>query len=170
MNTKIDKSAMLHTSRGQVYLLWAVICAIGFVATHYVQRKQINGFWLLLSVVGLGYMLKVMPLGVRQMRNIYLAWLVPITFGMVMSALAFQLDSLVQLSGYLGSFWLAVMAVGFLWNGLVDPPSGWYWVAVGLNVTAALLCWRVEWFLINQYLVAAVVSTWSMLNLWLFRS
>jgi len=40
----------------RVYLVWAIVILIGFVATHFHQLPDINNLWLLLSVVGLTYM------------------------------------------------------------------------------------------------------------------
>lgn len=170
MSSSIRWKFLINDTRSRVYLLWAIIVTGGFIATHYFQRKEINPVWTLLSLVGLGYMAYVMPLKIRQMRRILLAWLVPITFGMIISGLAFRVDSLAGVIPYLGVFWLVVMAAGYTWNGLVDPPGFWYWFAAGLNIIAALLCYFFEPFTLQQYLVAAVISGWSMLYLWLLRT
>lgn len=170
MNERLSLTFLLNDTRSRVYLLWAVLVTAGFVATHYVQRKQINPVWAVMSLVALGYMLRVMPLRVRQMRLIFLSWLVPIFIGMTVSGLAFIVEPLFGLVPYLGSFWLVVMAVGYAWNGLVDEPAGWYWFAVGINLVGAILCSFVDAFVMQQYLVAAVISGWSMVNLWLFRT
>lgn len=170
MNEKIDWGFLVSDSRARVYLLWAVLTVVGFTTTHFFQRREINGLWLLIAIIGLGYMYKVMPLRVKQMKHIYVAWLVPITVGLVVSSLAFRVETLASLTGYLGAYWLVVLAVGYGLNGLVDPPSEWYWFAVGLNALAALLCFYIEPFTVGQYLIAAIVSGWSMLNLWLFRT
>lgn len=170
MQEKVRWKFLISDTRSQVYLLWAVIVAVGFVTTHNYQRKEINIAWFALSVLGLGFMLKVMPLKIRQMKLILLSWLVPVTFGMAVSYLAFRLDSLLELTGYLGVFWLFVMAAGYIWNGIVDPPSKWYFIAAGMNIIAGVLCYFAEPFLVQQYLIAAIISTWSMLNLWLLRT
>jgi hypothetical protein len=159
-------------TRARVYLLWKILATGGFVATHLHQRKTINPFWFTLSLIGLGYMYRVMPLKVRQMRQIFLAWLVPITIGMAVSGVVFYVHTpwAGDLIANLGAFWLVIMAVGYLWNGLVDPPSFWYYFAAFINFVAALLCYRyADWHSV-QYLIAAVISAWSMLNLWLLRS
>jgi len=171
MNDKIDWNFILSDTRGRVYLLWAILAPWGFVATHYFQQMGILFVWLAISVVGLGYMYRVMPLRVRQMQLIFAAWLVPIASGMLVSLLVFYNHALAELLLVrLGAFWLLVMAAGYIWNGLVDPPSGWYWFAAAVNVVAGVVCWTVEPFTTAQYLIAAIVSAWSMLSLWLFRT
>ncbi len=171
MNDKIPSfNYLLTDKRARVYLLWMLLVTIGFVLTHYIQTKQINGFWALLSVIGLGYMAWVMPLKESKMKLILAAWFFPILIGMTVSGLAFRVDSLSGLIGYLGAFWLVVMAFGYLFNGLVDAPSKFYWFAFGLNLVLGLLCFFIEPFNIAQYLIASIVSFWSMSYLWLFRS
>lgn len=172
MNDKIDWQYLFSETRARVYLLWAVLATGGFIATHYYQRQQINGPWYLISLIGLGYMYKVMPLKVRQMRNIFLAWFVPIVSGLLVSASVFyqQSPAAIYLILHLGGFWLFVMAAAYFFNGLVDRPSSWYWFAAVLNVLAGILCFVVDAFTASQYLIAAIVSAWSMLYLWLFRA
>lgn len=170
MNQPLRLRFLLNDSRARVYLLWALLVAGGFVATHYFQRKEINPVWAVLSIIGLGYMLRVMPFKVRQMRLIFLSWLIPIFIGMVCSGLAFRMAPFDGLIEYLGVFWLLVMAVGYAWNGLVDRPAGWYFFAAGLNVLAAAACFFNADFLAVQYLIAAVIGAWSMLYLWLLRT
>ncbi len=170
MNNTLDFKFLISDTRSRVYLLWAVLVTVGFVATHYYQMKNINAVWFVLSVIGLGYMFKAMPLKIKSMRNIFLAWLIPILFGMTVSGLAFRIDSLAEIIPYLGAFWLLVMSAGYALNGLVDSPSTWYWFAAMLNLAAGLACFFLEPFTAAQYLVAAAVSAWSMLNLWIFRT
>lgn len=171
MDKLIDWKFLFTETRARIYLLWAALTAVGFTAAHYAQRDiTINGFWVVLSLIGLGYMYNVMPMRLAPAKKIFNAWLRPITFGMAVSIAVFYVDAGRSLIPYLGAFWLFVMAVGFLLNGLADPPSEWYWVAVALHSIAGLLIiFRVD-LLPVQWLIAAVVSTWSMLNLWLFRS
>lgn len=166
----MDFKLLFHESRAQVYLLWAVLIGIGYTTTHYYQNPNINPVWFALSVIGFVFMYRVMPLKVHQMRNIYLAWLIPIAVGFIFSALAARTDLMPELLGYLGAFWLLIQAFGFFWNGIVDPPSEWYFIAAGVNAVAATLCYLITDFTIYQYLIAAIVTVWSMLSLWLFRS
>ncbi|GAC1387534.1 MAG: hypothetical protein NVS1B7_0670 [Candidatus Saccharimonadales bacterium] len=170
MNDTLDCKALWANTRAQVYLLWAVLTGVGYVATHYYQNPNINIVWIILSVIGLGYMAKVMPLQIAQMKKIFLAWLVPIIVGIAVSGLAVHTQLFPQLVGYLGAFWLVVMAVGYVSNGIVDQPSTWYYVAAALNLLAALLIYTVDQLVVSQYLIVAVISVWSMLNLWIFRS
>jgi len=170
MDEKLSLRFLLNDSRSCVYLLWALLVTAGFVATHYFQREEINPLWFGLSILGLGYMFKIMPLKVHQMRRIFVSWFVPIVFGMVISVLAFRVAVLSEVIPYLGVFWLVVMAVGYAWNGAVDQPAKWYYVAAGLNILAAILCYYVNAFTMQQYLVAAIVSAWSMLYLWILRT
>ncbi len=170
MDSPLNLQALLNTTRGRVYLLWAVLVGVGYVATHFYQVRLINGLWLALSILGLGYMFRVMPLRLGFMKRIYLSWLVPITIGMAVSGLAFYITDLAGLIGKLGAFWLLVQAVGFLWNGLVDRPGLWYFIAAGVNLAAGLALFVYAPLLPVQYLIAAIVSVWSMVMLFLFRS
>jgi hypothetical protein len=170
MNNTLDIGFLLHDTRARVYLLWAFLASTGFVTTHYYQKHEINALWFGISFVGLAYMFKVMPLKVKSMRNIFLAWLIPITIGMSVTAAAFYVDAWTELIAYLGAFWLFVMAAGYTANSLVDKPSTWYLVAAVLNVAAGFACFYIDSFTAAQYLVAAIISGWSMLNLWVFRT
>jgi hypothetical protein len=169
---EIDIQYLLNTTRARIYLLWAVLVTGGFVATHFYQDQNINIIWTIISVIGLGYMLKTMPMRVGQMRRIFFAWFVPIVLGMVVSGAVFYVDSVEasKLIAHLGAFWLLVMSTGYFLNGLVDAPSNWYWFAAALNLVAGLACFIIPELLPTQYLIAAIVSAWSMLNLWIFRS
>jgi len=164
---------LITETRARVYLVWALLLPIGFVATHLYQRHAINALWTIIAIVGLGYMYRVMPIKVRQMQHILWAWLAPIGFGLLVSAVVFYVDTAnaATLIAHLGAFWLGIMAVGYFLNGLADSsPRGWYWFAGALNLAAAVACWTIEPFIQGQYLIAAIVSAWSMLNLWIFRS
>jgi hypothetical protein len=169
---EIDLQYLTQTTRARVYLLWAILAPVGFIATHFYQARNINMVWTIISVIGLGYMYKVMPLRVGQMRRIFMSWLVPIVLGMIASGAAFYVDGAdaANFIAHLGAVWLIVMGVGYLLNGLVDPPSRWYWFAAVLNIAAGVAIYAFDDLLSAQYLIAAVVSAWSMLNLWIFRS
>lgn len=171
MYDKVDWKYLITDSRGRIYLLWAVITALGFTVSHFSRKELLlNSFWIFLSFMGLGYMYKVMPLRLKPARQILLAWLVPITIGIGISVLAFRIEALAGVVPYLGVFWLLVMAVGYVGNGLADPPGHWYYVAAGLNIVAALLCYVSDYFINAQFLVTAIISAWSMLYLWIFRT
>lgn len=171
-HTKLDWQYLFLDTRARIYLLWAALLSSGFVATHFYQAKIINGFWAVLSVIGMYYMFKVMPLKVKQMRHIFLGWLVTITVGMAVSGIVFYLELPFAgfLINHLGAFWLVLMAQAYAFNGLVDRPARWYWFAAVLNLVFGILCFTVEGLISGQYLIAAIVSTWSMLYLWLFRT
>ncbi len=170
MNETADLRIMFASSRGRVYLVWAAICGVGFVWTHYYQNPNINIIWTILSIVGFVYMYKVMPLKIDQMKKIFMAWLVPITIGMVWSVLAVRTDLMPELVPDLGAFWLIVMAAGYIWNGLVDAPALWYYVVASANIVLAALIYTNTDLYNVQYLLIAVVSLWSMLMLWVFRA
>ncbi len=163
---------MLTDTRSRVYLLWLALVPLGFIATHFYQHHAINALWTVFALIGLGFMYKALPLRVRQMQHILLAWLVPIAFGMVVSGAVFYVHGAVvaNLLGHLGAFWLGIMAVGYTLNGLVDRPLFWYGFAAFINVVACVLCFSLPQFTTAQYLVAAIVTAWSMLNLLLFRT
>ncbi len=163
---------LVTDTRARVYLVWAVLVPVGFVATHFYQRHLINALWTIIAVIGLGFMGRVMPLRVSQMRKIFAAWLVPIFVGLCVSGAVFYIDAdwSLQLMGHLGAFWLGVMALGYFLNGLVDAPAGWYWFNAAVNAVASVACFILAPFEVGQFLIAAIVSAWSMVNLWLFRS
>lgn len=170
MDSRVDFRARWGDSRAQVYLLWAALTGVGYTATYFYQQKYINPVWFVLIVIGLGFMYKVMPLRVKQMKHIFIAWAVPLTIGLTTSGLVFYIDAIIPLLAYLGAFWLVVQAVGFVWNGAVDAPSKWYYIVAAVNLLAAVLCWRVDSLFTVQFLIAAIVTVWSMLMLWIFRA
>lgn len=172
MNDTVDWEYLWIDTRARVYLVWGLLATVGFVATHFYQVKAINGFWALLSVIGMYYMYRVMPLKVRQMRHIFYGWLLTILAGMAVSGLVFYMGGALAgfLIGHLGAFWMLVMAQAYLGNGIVDKPAKWYYFAAALNAIFGILCFTVDALVPGQYLIAAAVSAWSMLYLWLFRS
>jgi hypothetical protein len=168
----IDLRYLTNTTRARIYLLWAILVPIGFIATHYHQEHSINILWTVISVIGLGYMYKVMPMRVNQMRRIFAAWLIPIVLGIILTGSAFYINTgdAANFIAHLGGFWLLVMGVGYILNGLVDAPALWYWIAAALNISAGIACLTIDALLPSQYLIAAIISAWSMFNLWIFRS
>ncbi|MET0779682.1 MAG: hypothetical protein ABWY71_02505 [Candidatus Saccharimonadales bacterium] len=167
----MDLRFLVTATRARVYLLWAILAPAGFVTTHFYQNHNVNYVWMGISLVGLGYMWRVMPLRVVQMRHIFLSWLVPIVAGIIFTGALFYLHEpwAGNAIAHLGAIWLGIMAIGYFLNGLADSPSSMYWFAVILNAGFAVAC-LFDVFLPAQYLVAAIVSAWSMLFLWLFRS
>jgi hypothetical protein len=167
----MDPGSLLSSTRNKVYLLWAMLVPVGFVATHFYQRHAINALWTVISVVGLGYMWRVMPLRIKQMRNIFAAWLLPIGLGLIVSGAVFYVHTAnaANFIGHLGAFWLGVIAAGFLLNGLADRPGTWYFINALLCLAASVACFTVNSLLPAQYLIAAVISAWAMLNLVIFR-
>jgi hypothetical protein len=163
---------LLNSTRARVYLLWAIIVPLGFLSTHFYQNHNINAVWFMISLLGLVYMYRVMPIKQKMMKRILLAWLVPIAFGMAVSGAVFYVRgaNATNLIAHLGAFWLLVMAAGYFLNGLADPPSKWYWFNAALNLAVGIACFTIDAFTGGQYLIAAAVSAWSMSNLWLFRS
>lgn len=169
----MDWQYLITDKRAKVYLLWLVLLTGGFVLTHLHQEASINGLWVAISLLGLGYMAKVMSLGDSvRMQQIFGTWFATIALGMVISYVVFELDSRMagQLIAHLGAFWMIIMGVGYLLNGLVDLPGKWYYIAAALNVVAGVLCFAVADLTQVQYLIAAAVSAVSMGGLWLFRS
>lgn len=155
--------------RAQVYLLWLIIVPPGFVHLYFEQPFWINWPWLLTCVAGLGYMGFVMRPFDSRMKAIFLAWLVPLTIGMAISFLA-TTRSFYALLPYLALIWAIVQAAGYALNGLVDAPSGWYWLAAVLHIGAAIFIIVFPGLIALHWLMLAIVSAWSLLNLWLFRS
>jgi hypothetical protein len=160
----------LKDYRAQVYLLWAVIVASGYVILHSDPDESHIVGWLVASAAGFAYMLYVMPLRQAKMRAIFASWLVPITIGFILTIAAFESSVLNGLIPYLGILWAILQAVGFTFNGLVDPPSRWYWFGALSNILLAGFLIMVPALLSVQYALLAVVTTWAMINLWLFRS
>jgi hypothetical protein len=159
-------------SRSRVYLLWAILLIVGYIATHFYQVRQVNGLWFLFSIIGMGYMWHVMPMKVRQMRRIFLSWLVPIALGMTLSGMIFIVrhPAAYWAIAHLGVIWLIIMAWGYVWNGYVDKPMAWYLFAAGIHVAAAVVCLLYTPALQLQYILSAVVGGWAMLYLWIFRT
>lgn len=156
--------------RAQVYLLWLIIVPPGYIHLYYEQPLWINWPWLATCVIGLGYMAYVMRPFAGKLRPIFYAWLFPLLIGMIISFLAASGPEFYALLPKLALVWAVVQAVGYALNGLVDAPAGWYWLATASHVLAALFIIAFPSLIALHWLMLAVVSTWSLLNLWLFRS
>jgi hypothetical protein len=155
----------------RVYLVWAIVILIGFVATHFHQLPDINNLWLLLSVVGLtymGFLLKQLQFRDRTLVWIGLLWLFTIAFGLMVSIFAFVIDPLAELSAYLGIFWLGLMGLAHLFNGVVDRIP-MYWLTGGTQILTSVICFVIEPLQSLQYLIAGVIGSAAMLTLILFR-
>jgi hypothetical protein len=151
----------------RVYLIWAIIIAIGFIATHFHQLPDINNLWLVLSAIGLGYMfleLLKMRFASRQLLNIGLVWLLTISFGLFVSIFAFSYEPLAEFTGYLGVFWLLLMGVGKALNAIVNRHNS-YLIIGGLEVLAGLTCYWLEPLASFQYLAAGILGSIAMLAL-----
>ncbi len=155
----------------RVYLVWAIVILIGFVATHFHQLPDINYLWLLLSVTGLtymGFLLKQLQFRDRTLVWIGLLWLFTIGFGLVTSILAFVIEPLAELGAFLGVFWLGLMGLAHGFNGIIDR-SRMYWLTGITQILASILCFAVEPLQSLQYLMAGVIGSIAMLMLILFR-
>ncbi len=167
-STPPPKAIGLNLSLCQrVYGVWAVLLLLGFGATHVFQVPAINLLWLVLSLVGLGYMVRQTSLpefrsaGLAHLYYVGYVWVLVIALGMVISVATFwghtPLNALAQ---YLGVFWLIQMGIGHWLNGMVDPPRQPFWITGGIQVLAGILCWVLG--LDYQYLVAGVVGAGAM--------
>ncbi|MEN9232370.1 MAG: hypothetical protein Q6L68_15845 [Thermostichus sp. DG02_5_bins_236] len=154
----------------RVYLVWAILLLIGFGATQFHQEAGINWLWLVISLIGLGYMVHQTRLpefrtaGLAHLYFVGLVWTLVIALGMVLSVLPFMgLGVLAPLSRYLGVFWLFQMGLGHWLNGMVDPPRYPYWMTGGIQILAGIVClvWGLEW----QFWVAGGVGALAMLLL-----
>lgn len=154
----------------RVYLVWAVLLGIGFAATQFHQEANINWLWLVISLIGLGYMVRQTSLpefrtaGLAHLYFVGLVWTLVIAQGMLLSVLPFVgRTPLAALSPYLGVFWLWQMGLGHWLNGLVDPPRLPYWITGGIQILAGVACllWGLEW----QFAVARGIGALAMLLL-----
>ena len=155
----------------RVYLVWAIIIALGFVSTQFHQLPDINNLWLLLSGIGLGYMAVLLwqqQSWNRQLIYIGLIWLLTIGFGLFISIAAFMYEPLGELTAYLGSFWLLLMGVGLGLNSLVDR-SHIYLILGGIELLFGLACYLWEPLILWQYLIAGGIGTTAMLGLIIYR-
>lgn len=155
--------------RARVYVLWLVLVPPGFVHLYFEQPLWINWPWLATCVAGLGFMAFAMRPFTGKLASIFYAWLVPLAVGMAISFLA-TLPPYYALLPKLAMMWALVQAAGYILNGLVDAPSGWYWFAAVAHALVAVFCLVFPALISSQWLLMAIVSAWSLLNLWLFRS
>jgi len=78
------------------------------------------------------------------------------------------IEPLVELSAYLGVFWLSLMGLAHVFNGVVDR-SYMYWLTGGTQILTSALCFAIEPLQSLQYLIAGVIGSVAMLMLILFR-
>lgn len=148
----------------KLFLVWAILIFLGFVATHFYQDPNINGVWVVLSLIGFYFMYKYMPLASPKMRNILILWIVVVGFGMLVSAAVFRVPSLSYLIDYLGVFWLILMGIGSLLNAIWYTPRLFILSGI-MQIAAGLFILFTPSLLIYQYLIAAVVGAAGMLVL-----
>lgn len=161
---------LITDTRARVYLLWLIIVPPGFVHLYFEQPLWINYPWLATTIIGLGYMALVMRPFSGKLRLIFYAWLFPLVVGMAVSFLAASSPQFYSLLPKLALVWALVQAAGYALNGLVDAPAGWYWFATALHILAAIFIFAFPALISLHWLLLAVISTWSLANLWLFRS
>ncbi|MEN9225581.1 MAG: hypothetical protein Q6L60_00670 [Thermostichus sp. HHBFW_bins_43] len=154
----------------RVYLVWAILLGIGFAATQFHQEANINWLWLVISLIGLGYMVRQTSLpefrsaGLAHLYFVGLVWTLVIALGLIFSVLPFiGRTPLTALSQYLGVFWLFQMGLGHWLNGTVDPPRRPYWITGGIQILAGIVC--LVWGLELQFLVAGGIGALAMLLL-----
>ncbi len=153
----------------RVFMLWAVIVFAGFIGTHKDQADpdKINLYWAILSLVGLAYMKKQMSFAYADLKKIYMTWFWVILVGMIVSVASFKTPALAQLSGYLGVFWLVIMALGHAITGKIDKKKV-YITTTGMQLLAAALVFMIPALAPLQYLVAGAVGALAMVWLVLF--
>jgi len=167
---KSNLRAYWHICR-RVYLVWAIVILVGFVATHFHQLPDINNLWLLLSALGLsqmGFELKQTQFRDRKLILIGLLWLFTIVFGLIISAISFTIEPLADFSADLGIFWLGLMGLAHLLNGVVDR-SNVYFLTGGTQILIGLLSFSVMALHPLQYLIAGASGSIALLALILFR-
>jgi hypothetical protein len=154
----------------RVYLVWALVIFVGFIATQFHQLPDINYLWLFLSLIGLGYMalqLKQIKFKNLQLLYIGLLWLLTIAFGMAVSILCFVYEPLGEVSAYLGIFWLLLMGIAHLFNGMVDR-NRTYFLTGGVQIIAGAIGFMFEPLQTMQYLAAGIIGAGAMV--WLILS
>lgn len=146
----------------RMFLAWAVIILAGFIATHFNQSDRINWAWLVLSIGGLVYMKRILPFSDRGSRNVFFVWFGVIAVGMAFSFAAFRVAFLAALSGYLGAFWLVLMALGHALTGMLDGKAVYALTALLQIVLAGVVYYNVGNALLYQHLIAGVVGSVAM--------
>ena len=149
-----------------VFFVWGVVELVGWLTTEYWPDPRVNWVWLGLTIIGLVPMFMYMPWKNRKLRNILVLWVVTVTLGMAASFAAFTWEPLMWLPGYLGAFWLVLMGVAFLINAIWWTP-GLFIVGGVAQIIAGVLAFTVTFFMIWQYIVAAIIGSGAMFLLML---
>ncbi len=158
----------------KLFLVWAVIVLAGFMFTYFEQTfspTNINLFWAVLACIGLLYSKKQMPFSDRVLRNIFVVWLGIIIFGVAFSQVVFFWPPLFFFAGYLGAFWLVLMAFGHAVTGMIDKKKLYIFTA-GIQLAAAAFIFifanSMPALFTLQYLIAGFIGSASMAALLLF--
>ncbi len=155
---------MLKNTRYKVYLLWAGILFVGFLATNAYQSENINGVWFLFSVIGVGYMLRVMPLQSKIMKAIFINWIAVIVLGLFISFLVFHLQALASLQITLGVFWMILLSLGFIINGFIEKKPQYYFGA-SIMFIPAIAVMLFSSLIVAQFVMAALGTSLAMIYL-----
>ena len=148
-----------------VFLVWAIAELVGWLTTHFIfMDMRANWVWLIVSVVAFVPMVKYMPWKQVKLRRILLLWLVTVIVGMAVSILSFWVGFLGGIVGYLGVFWLLLMAAAFFVNALWWTPRLFILGGIIQLVGGVLPLIFID-LLYYQYLIAAVAGTAGMLVL-----
>ncbi|MES2953386.1 MAG: hypothetical protein V4674_02405 [Patescibacteria group bacterium] len=158
----------------RMFALWVVVLLIGFYGTQYGQDKgptTTNVIWLVLGLLGVGYMKKVMPFSDPVYgppnKKIFWAWFAIVFGGIALTQASFYYQPLTMFVPYLGALWLFLMALGHAITGLVDKKSlaNVYAATTVLQVLAGLFIIFVPMLMGPQFLFAGVVSALAMVLL-----
>lgn len=152
----------------RLFALWGVIVLGGFVYTYiYIASTPlaINGMWLVLSLVGLGYTKYLLPWSETSGRLIFLTWTILVLGGIALTHAAFYSASFLFLASQIGILWLVIMGVGHGITGTIDGKKV-YIVTAALHFAAAAAAYVViagnPMLFAVQYLVAGIVGAIAM--------
>ncbi len=147
-----------------VFVTWAIVELVGWLATHYWPDPRVNWVWLVLTIIGFIPMVLYMPMKSVKLRKIMVLWIVAVGFGMVVSFLVFMVPRIMWLISYLGVFWLLLMGVAFLVNARWWTPR-LFIIGGVVQIAAGLLPLFIPGLLYYQYLIAAAAGSGGMLIL-----
>ncbi len=158
----------------RMFALWVIILVVGFYGTQYGQDKGptfTNVIWIVLGVIGVGYMKKVMPFADPVYgppnKKIFWTWFLIVFGGIVLTQASFYVAPLFMLVPYLGALWLFLMAIGHAITGLVDKKSlaNVYAATTALQVAGALAILYSPTLMEPQFIFAGIVSALAMVLL-----